>query len=295
MAYKYKAKDYPYREQSTVESYRGCFDLDNESIVFDDGLDEFKDSDFVMNSRNLNRINDDIDDMQAEWFTSVIKFLLELEEEFQSRINRFLTIKTWSSGSSNNYYVNDVVITNPNDGAYYICLKNCTGAQPLPSGNNWQTEYWLKLYLKGDKGYEAWDINFVGEFNWDGNEYSVKDLVYVKRNTSIDFYVCKQSISYSSKTDPKDDLTHWIPAFIIERPRILILDTMPDNLNFPYDQIFGVVSNSDNGLINIINAKDSTSISDLSYLNLRTTMPQVVIDMEPSDNKIRSMVARYNL
>lgn len=311
MSYKYKAKDYPLSEQQTVELYRGCFDIDNETIEFETGLNEYKDSDFVLNARNLNRINDDINLMQLAWDTTVLSYLTDKATEFQTLIDRFSHVKTWQSGSSNVYEKNDVVITSPNDGAYYLCLQHCTGANPLPSGSSWQNTYWIKFYIQGNQGDMAWDLNYIGEFNWSATTYSSKDIVYVVRNTEIDFYVCKSAVNYFIQTDPKDDDAHWTLTFSVRRSRFMIVSNLPPTFDFPYNQVFGITDSrvypndylypsntlypESSDIISIVDAQDSTDPSNPIYLDLRTIMQQVVISNMQSNNVIKDIVNEYNL
>lgn len=232
--------DYPYSQRQDVELYRGCFDLDNETIEFETGLDEYKDSKSVLNANNINSISDTTEAMMAEWGTGVIDYLEDGLETFQSLINNLSSIRTWDNQTTSLYYKNQIVVKSVSDGAYYLCKKNCNGSIALPDSSESSNEYWVRLYIKGEPGDESWDLNYLGRFNWAENTYSPKDVVYVERNTEVDFYVCKQGVTYSGANDPQNDSTHWKLMFAIYKYKLLIEDEMPSSFNHPYNNIFAV-------------------------------------------------------
>lgn len=232
--------DYPYSQRQDVELYRGCFDLDNETIEFETGLDEYKDSKSVLNANNINSISDTTEAMMAEWGTGVIDYLEDGLETFQSLINNLSSIRTWDNQTTSLYYKNQIVVKSVSDGAYYLCIKNCNGSIALPDSSESSNEYWVRLYIKGEPGDESWDLNYLGRFNWAENTYSPKDVVYVERNTEVDFYVCKQGVTYSGANDPQNDSTHWRLMFAIYKYKLLIEDKMPTNFDHPYNNVFAV-------------------------------------------------------
>lgn len=220
MAYKYKALDLPYSEKSEFNTYRGNYDIAQQNIDFS-GLEDYIESDTVLNAHVLNRINDDIDVMQNHWDEDVIEDLHNKYNIFQTWIDNLASVaEVWTNSASKIYYKNDVVITNPNDGAYYLCLKECNGSQALPSLTERSNAYWVAFYSKGDKGQPAFDLSYKGKFDWTQGMYYVDDIVYVINTYDVSFFACTQDIEYDVNITPSEDEDHWLLLFNVDIPAL---------------------------------------------------------------------------
>ena len=227
MAYKYKALDLPYSEKSEFNTYRGNYDIAQQNIDFS-GLEDYIESDTVLNAHVLNRINDDIDVMQNHWDEDIIEDLHNKYNIFQTWIDNLASVaEVWTNDTSRIYYKNDVVITNPNDGAYYLCLKECNGSQALPSLTERSNTYWVAFYSKGDKGQPVFDLSYKGKFDWAQGMYYVDDIVYVINTYDVSFFACTQDIEYDVNIAPSEDEDHWLLLFKVDIPALKILDEQP--------------------------------------------------------------------
>lgn len=122
--------DIPYFKKTTdVDPYIEAFDIDNNNIDFD-VLDDYKESDYVYNADNLDELSDSINIMQNNWSDDVIGNLSDKYNLYQLWIDNFKTTKNWVGGTTRQYYKNEIV-TNWTH-SIYICLQDCTGAEPLP-------------------------------------------------------------------------------------------------------------------------------------------------------------------
>lgn len=245
MAYKYKALDLPYSEKSEFNTYRGNYDIAQQNIDFN-GLEDYIESDTVLNAHVLNRINDDIDVMQNHWDEDVIEDLHNKYNIFQTWIDNLASVaEVWTNDTSRTYYKNDVVITDSNDGAYYLCLKECNGSQALPSLMERSNAYWVAFYSKGDKGQPVFDLSYKGKFNWTQGMYYVDDIVYVINAHDVSFFACTQDIEYNVNITPSEDEEHWLLLFKVDMPALKILDEQPTEIEIiseDEDKFFGVKS-----------------------------------------------------
>ena len=250
--------DIPYNQTSQVEEYIEAFDINRRTIDWD-VVNAYANSDYTIRQKILNSINNNINTMQNYWNEDVIEELNSNADEFQNWIDNFQDdTKPWNSGSSNKYYKNDVVTYN-NDGAYYLCLKDCDGTQLLPTPSNPTNEYWTRLYVQGNPGLNAYNLIFTGEW-WD-DIYYTNYLVYIL-DKNVDFYVC---LNDDVETNPKEDTVNWTKLFSLPRDSFQIFPVMPNQTYFndpTSSTVFGVI-NKDDAII--INSGDYTkSISPVS-------------------------------
>lgn len=123
--------DIPFTKESVVNEYVEAFDIKNDTIDFNK-LDEYKNSKYTLNANRLQSIENVIDNIQQDWKSNVIDDLDNKLQIFQSWINNLATnAREWETGSSNKYYKNDVVTYNEDPGAYFICLEDCDGTEPI--------------------------------------------------------------------------------------------------------------------------------------------------------------------
>ena len=239
MAYKYKALDLPYSEKSEFNTYRGNYDIAQQNIDFN-GLEDYIESDTVLNAHVLNRISNDIDVMQNHWDEDVIEDLHNKYNIFQTWIDNLASVaEVWTNDTSRTYYKNDIVITDPNDGAYYLCLKECNGSQALPSLTERSNAYWVAFYSKGDKGQPVFDLSYKGKFNWTQGMYYVDDIVYVVNIYDVSFFVCTQDIEYNVNIAPSEDEDHWLLLFKVDIHALKILDEQPVlYMLYPKDDLY---------------------------------------------------------
>lgn len=227
MAYKYKALDLPYSEQAEFTNYVSNYNLPGQEIDFE-GLADYEEDDTVLNAYVLNRIEEDTDIMQSHWDEDVISDLHNKYNLFQSWIDNMASVaQVWVNDVSKLYYKNDIVITSPDNGAYYICLQNCNGLQALPTLSQRSNEYWVAFYSQGEKGQPAFELNYRGEFNWMLSPYEVNDIVYVVDTYDIAFYTCTADITYDASITPSEDEEHWLLIFKVNIPALKILDEQP--------------------------------------------------------------------
>ena len=227
MAYKYKALDLPYSEQAEFNNYASNYNLPMQEIDFE-GLADYENSDDVLNAHVLNRINDDIDTMQEHWDEDILNDLHNKYNLFQSWIDNMASVaRTWSNSSSELYYKNDIVVTSPNNGAYYICLQDCNGSQSLPTIEQHSNSYWVAFYSQGEKGQPTFNLNYRGQFDWTESPFEVNDIVYIVNTYDIAFYTCTSDITYDANVSPSEDEEHWILIFKVNIPALKILDEQP--------------------------------------------------------------------
>lgn len=239
MAYKYKALDLPYSEKSEFNTYRNNYDIAQQNIDFN-SLENYVESDTVLNAHVLNRINDDIDIMQNHWNEDVIEDLYNKYNIFQTWIDNLASVaEVWTNNTSRRYYKNNVVITDPNNGAYYLCLKECNGSQALPSLTERSNAYWVAFYSKGDKGQPAFGLSYKGKFDWTQGMYYVDDIVYVVNIYDVSFFVCTQDIEYNVNIAPSEDEDHWLLLFKVNIHALKILDEQPVlYMLYPKDNLY---------------------------------------------------------
>lgn len=304
MSYKYKAKDLPYSQKANEGTFRGYFDLEDGEITFgNNGINQYDNSDYDLNAYIMNRIIDDVKanagnnppTMQGYWNATVLQDLENKKQLFQTWINKMSEWtngekREWASGSSNTYTKGELV-THDDDGAFYLCIQNCTGAQALPSSG--ANSYWAKFYIQGRKGKPSFtNLNYLGEFNWQTYTFAVDDLVFVIDKHYVTFYVCKSAVTYSTEASPATDTTHWTVMFTIPRMSFDIWDAMPSPIASELNTAFALKDSNDDSLIDII---DKRNTSDLKYLSLMTSMSQVMVDNTASDAKLISLIQEYNL
>lgn len=242
-----KFSDIPYSQNNEAQDYVDAFNLQTGVIDFET-LQEYITSPYSFNKNALENITSITDVMQNDFNTNINVVLGNKEELFQSWIDNIIkNVVNWNA--SGTYHKNDIVIYNSDTSTLYYCIKDCDGSIAL---NN--TEYWLTIRTKGEKGQDVYDLNYRGEISYTNTTYGVNDIVYTNhKNASKDiiFYVCIQSIHYSSNeqviTDISVDDTHWVQLFIVPKDAFEIYWTMPNqtffnNPNSP--SVFGVVQNS---------------------------------------------------
>lgn len=123
--------DIPFTKETNVDEYIGAFNIQDDTIDFDK-LDEYNNSKYVLNADGLQGIESVVDNMQLNWEHDITNNLDDKTQLFQSWINNLATVaKEWEPGASNKYYKNDVVTYNEDPGAYFICLEDCDGTEPI--------------------------------------------------------------------------------------------------------------------------------------------------------------------
>lgn len=123
--------DIPFTKKTNIDEYTDAFDVQNETIDFNK-LDEYKNSEYVFDADKLHDIENVTNDMQLDWKHNIIDGLNDKTNLFNSWINNLSSnAKEWESGASNKYYKNDIVTYSEDPGAYFICLEDCDGTEPL--------------------------------------------------------------------------------------------------------------------------------------------------------------------
>lgn len=301
MALRDKVSDISCDKQTDIQNYINAFDINEGSIDFET-LSNYDDSSYVLNAYNLNNLNNNINNMQDNWNDNVNNYLDDKAELFQSWIDNLgKDIRPWNNDLY--YYKNDIVSYSEDIGAIFLCLQNCDGSQPLPTASSVVNDYWLRIYNKGDKGLDSYDLNYIGEFNWEWEAFLVNDVVYVNNNDTIDFYVCISNVSYSSVNTPENDTEHWICLFVIHKDGLMIYDEMPnqdffDNPNSP--SIFGVVSPTGSSTVKFIDRINSESASNPQYLDVRQLMNTSKLAITSTytssiSNAIKELIQQHNL
>lgn len=181
--------------------------------------------------------------------------------------NRYIELSLFSAfvENTNGWTQKSLVYTltgysnNDEVGNYYINIQSTI------------TDYWVSLNIKGYAGQNTYNLNYIGEFNWEWEAFLVNDVVYVNNNDTIDFYVCISNVSYSSVNTPENDTEHWVSLFTIYRDRLMIYDEMPnqdffDNPNSP--SVFGVISPISSSTVKFIDRIRSESASNPKYLQI---------------------------
>ena len=314
MAYKYKALDLPYSEKSEFNTYRNNYDIAQQNIDFN-SLENYVESDTVLNAHVLNRINDDIDIMQNHWDEDVIEDLYNKYNIFQTWIDNLASVaEVWTNNTSRRYYKNNVVITDPNNGAYYLCLKECNGSQALPSLTERSNAYWVAFYSKGDKGQPAFDLNYKGKFDWTQGMYYVDDIVYVVNAYNVSFFACTQDIEYNVNIAPSEDEDHWLLLFKVDIHALKILDEQPilymlypkDNL-YPSSTLYPneteIISEDENKFFGVKSTKlfNDTYLADFFdiYINgqadIQSKTSLTRIELKSVAEWIQDFVDEYNL
>lgn len=245
MAYKYKALDLPYSEQSTLSDYIENFNTSQRSIDYT-ALNEYIEDDTVLNQKILQRIINDIDTMQQYWDNDVLQELSDDKDTFQHWIDNFAKTPTvWVNSASHIYSKNDIVTTSDNNGCYYLCLKDCTGSVSLPTIIEGSNEYWAVFYSQGHQGQSVWDLNYRGRFDWNSITYNADDIVYILNPRDASFYVCTSTVSYNTENSPASDTSHWVFLFKVNIPSLMILDEgvtihrlYPTNLLYPTTSLY---------------------------------------------------------
>lgn len=123
--------DIPFTKEANADEYTGAFNIQDDTIDFNK-LDEYNDSKYVLNANGLQGIESVVNNMQLNWEHDIINNLDNKAQLFQSWINNLATVaKEWEPGASNKYYKNDVVTHDEDPGAYFICLEDCDGTEPI--------------------------------------------------------------------------------------------------------------------------------------------------------------------
>lgn len=110
--------DIPYNEkESKFNPYIESFDVqESESIDFET-LNTYKNSEYVVNERNIQNLANDINTMQSHWSDDVIGDLDDKKTLFNSWVNNLTDKGTYNFNSS--YFKNDIV-------SYYNNIYICT-------------------------------------------------------------------------------------------------------------------------------------------------------------------------
>lgn len=162
--------------------------------------------------------------------------------------------------------------------------------------------YWLRLYLKGEAGLDAFKFDWRGEWNANSEYEREKShepgsihpgsLVWYRILNNINFYFCIEDVR-NSDIPPDQDTTHWMKLFTKKLDGFVILDSMPNQSWFNDDtnpSVFGV-KQSDGFTIKIIDRIHSESASNPQYLKLYTVANNVVdIIFGSNDNNLNTLI-----
>lgn len=136
---------------------------------------------YVLQSEWMNDLKTKIEELEEYKVTKGDSVLINKAEEFQFNIDEFVDIGEYNS--STQYYKNNFVSYNEE---IYFCIQDSLNNNPT------NTNYWLKIGLRGEKG--QYDMGVVWRGIWDySTEYYKYDLVSYNNN----LYIAKRNNIYS--------------------------------------------------------------------------------------------------
>lgn len=178
-----RLQDVQINDVDIVETYRETFN--NVSIEEAHNLintDTLKS--YVLQSEWMNDLKTKIEELEEYKVTKGDSVLINKAEEFQFNIDEFVDIGEYNS--STQYYKNNFVSYNEE---IYFCIQDSLNNNPT------NTNYWLKIGLRGEKG--QYDMGVVWRGIWDySTEYYKYDLVSYNNN----LYIAKRNNIHSDPT-----------------------------------------------------------------------------------------------
>lgn len=142
---------------------------------------------------SMNKIRSAILLLEGYYYTNVEDFLNNLVNALQENIDDLINRDTYMS--TNTYFPGNFVYYN---NELYLCIKLVSSIEPT------NTEYWVKLGLRGIAGSIGLGVTYIGEWS-SAVEYSEKDMVAYNNN----IYIAKTS---NSGQVPGVSNSYWLLA-----------------------------------------------------------------------------------
>lgn len=288
-----RANDIPWNHKEDIDDYKSAFNVSSMTINWNI-LNQFKDRYDIISAKFLIYLKDMVSQSQIEWKTEVID---KLDKMIDDVFNRWESLtyekkEQHSSSSSVKYVAGNIVYDGVDDGRYYLCIKDCTGNAQLTN-----TTYWQPLIVKGADS--DWTLNTRTDNNWRGAYNPVSgmsvnngDVFYMDSGDYIIIYM--STVNRVINVEDPSSITGIYAISKIERSSYNIYDSMPDNLEFPYNNPFGVVVNSD-GIYETIDGEHST-MTNIKKLTLGTDFDGVIVDDPFIDGEETTLeLALYNI
>ena len=212
-----RLQDVQINDVDIVETYRETFN--NVSIEEAHNLidtDTLKS--YVLQSEWMNDLKTKIEELEEYKVTKGDSILINKAEEFQFNIDEFVNIGEYNS--STQYYKNNFVSYNEE---IYFCIQDSLNNNPT------NTNYWLKIGLRSEKG--QYDMGVVWRGLWDySTEYYKYDLVSYNNN----LYIAKRNNIHSY---PIPVETHYL--YLGDNIYLENKDIYPDrDMNFLNDSLY---------------------------------------------------------
>lgn len=165
----------------------------------------------VLNAQMLNQVLSSILNLETKYDTSVTQQLLSELDRMQINIDELIYMQIYSPTKA--YRVNNFVLYGED---IYYCFKQ-PSIGTLPTDSN----FWIRLGLKGEQGAPAIDVDYKGAWNVKA-QYIKYDMVTYRN----ELYVALTDVVGATPTDK----TKWFKAVSVEVKGILYGDTPPPTI-----------------------------------------------------------------
>lgn len=166
----------------------------------------------TLTPNDMNTFGDAIVNLEQFFNDEVTGYIEGKQAIWNSYINDFKYVGKWVSGKQYKYQ-NMVIGTN---GDLYLARKTHTSTASATTSN---TEFWVKISSKGEKGDAGIAANFRG--NWSSSTaYAINDAVYYRSNSIYGglLYVAVRANTGKTPSSSPDDWALLNNLFVSETP-----------------------------------------------------------------------------
>lgn len=166
----------------------------------------------TLTPHDMNTFGDAIVNLQQFFNDEVAGYVEGKQEEWRGYVNEFKYVGKWVSGKQYKYQnmVTDAY------GDLYLARKTHTSTASATTNN---TEFWVQISSKGDKGDAGIAANFRG--NWaSATSYAINDAVYYRTNNAYGglLYIAVRANSGKTPSSSPDDWALLNNLFVSEKP-----------------------------------------------------------------------------
>lgn len=166
----------------------------------------------TLTPHDMNTFGDAIVNLEQFFNDEVTGYIEGKQEEWRGYVNEFKYVGKWVSGKQYKYQnmVTDAY------GDLYLARKTHTSTASATTNN---TEFWVQISSKGDKGDAGIAANFRG--NWAAaTSYAINDAVYYRTNNAYGglLYIAVRANAGKTPSSSPDDWALLNNLFVSEKP-----------------------------------------------------------------------------
>ena len=166
----------------------------------------------TLTPNDMNTFGDAIVNLEQFFNDEVTGYIEGKQEEWRGYVNEFKYVGKWVSGKQYKYQnmVTDAY------GDLYLARKTHTSTASATTNN---TEFWVQISSKGDKGDAGIAANFRG--NWaSATSYAINDAVYYRTNNAYGglLYIAVRANAGKTPSSSPDDWALLNNLFVSEKP-----------------------------------------------------------------------------